>query len=349
MILLIIYVFIALIFSFICSIAEAVLLSITPAHIATLEKNRPAIGRKLKMLKSNINRPLAAILTLNTIAHTMGAAGAGAQATIVFGNDYIGLTSAILTLLILFFSEIIPKTIGANYWRELSSITTIGLGFLTWLLFPFVWISEKITQSIQNNKKQKEFSREEFSAMAELSAEEGTIAHEEHTVLKNLLLLKETNVKDAMTPRTVVFSLSENLLVEEFFHKYDQTPFSRILTYSGDKDNINGFVIRRDLLLAQARNNGKNKIKNYRRNISALLNTVSLSHTFSEMLKQRSQIALVVNEYGTMEGIVTMEDLFEALLGLEIIDENDKTKDMQQLARKIWNKKAKKIDTTTQK
>jgi len=342
MILLITYVLVAIIFSFLCSIAEAVLLSVTSAHIAVLEKEQKTTGTILKNLKSDINKPLAAILSLNTIAHTTGAVGAGAQAAIVFGNAYVGVASAVLTLLILILSEIIPKTIGASYWRELAPATAIGLRFLVWLLYPFVWISEKITRGMVRESTLTGFSRDEFSAMAELSAREGQIADDESIILKNLLLLRETSIQSVMTPRTVVFSLSDNLLVEEFFHKYDQTSFSRILIHSGDQENINGYVIRRDLLLAQARGNFKNKLKKYRRDIAALLNTVSLSHAFSEMLRQRAHIMLVVDEYGTVKGIVTMEDLFETLLGLEIIDEYDKTEDMQQLARKNWQKKARK-------
>ncbi len=340
MILLIIYVLVALIFSFLCSIAEAVLLSVTMPYITVLEKEHKTTGATLKRFKSDINKPLAAILTLNTIAHTIGAAGAGAQAAAVFGNAYVGVASAVLTLLILIFSEIIPKTIGASYWKELAPATAIGLRFITWLLHPFVWLSEIITRGMVRESSLTGFSRDEFSAMAELSAKEGQIADEESKILKNLLLLKETNVESAMTPRTVVFALSENLLVEEFFHKYDQSPFSRILVYGKDKEDINGFVIRSDLLLAQARGNNKSTLKNYHRNIGALLNTSSLSHVFSEMLRQSAQIMLVVDEYGTVEGIITMEDLFETLLGLEIIDESDKTEDMQRLAKKNWVKKA---------
>ncbi|TQV89418.1 CNNM domain-containing protein [Aliikangiella coralliicola] len=339
MILLIIYVLVALIFSFLCSIAEAVLLSVTTAHISVLEKDNKKTGTILKSLKSDINKPLAAILTLNTIAHTTGAVGAGAQAAVVFGSAYVGVASAFLTLLILIFSEIIPKTLGASYWRELAPATAHGLKFITWLLFPFVWLSEKITGGMVSDSSLTGFSREEFTAMAELSAKEGQIADDESKILKNLLLFRNSSIESAMTPSTVIFSLSDELLVEEFFHKYDQTPFSRILIYSGDKENINGFVIRRDLLLAQARGNGKSKLKKYHRSIGALLNTSSLSHTFSELLRQRAQILLVVNEYGTVKGIITLEDLFETLLGLEIIDENDETADMQQLAKKNWVQK----------
>ena len=184
-------------------------------------------------------------------------------------------------------------------------------------------------------------SRSEFSAMAELGAKQGTIAQEEFTMLQNLLLFGEMKVEQAMTPRTVVFSLRDSLTVEEFFHKYDKTPFTRILVYHHDEENIVGFVIRNDLLLAQARGNFKSQLKIYCRPIGAMLDTSPLSHTLKEMMKQRAQIMLLVDEYGTMQGIITMEDLIETLLGLEIIDEKDTTKDMQQLARKLWKKKMK--------
>lgn len=342
MTLLLIYVLIALVFSFLCSIAEAVLLSVTPAHISVLEKEEHPAGKILNELKADINKPLAAILTLNTIAHTTGAVGAGAQASVVFGSAYVGIASAVLTLLILVFSEIIPKTLGANYWRELSVATAIGLKYTTRLLFPFVWLSEKITGNMVAENSLTGFSRDEFSAMAEVSAKEGQIHEDESNILQNLLTFRKTDIVSAMTPRTVIFSLSDELLVEEFFHKYDQTPFSRILLYTGDKENITGFVIRRDLLLAQARGNGKSKLSNYRRDIGALLNTASLSDAFNEMLSQRAQIMLVVDEYGTVKGLLTMEDLVETLLGLEIMDEKDENEDMQQLAKKNWAQKANK-------
>ncbi len=340
MTLLFIYIFIALVFSFLCSVAEAVLLSVTPSYVTVLEKKHNKAGKTLKKLKSDINKPLAAILTLNTVAHTIGAAGAGAQAAKVFGNNYVGLASAILTLLILIFSEIIPKTLGASHWKVLAPITAISLKYLTLILFPFVWMSEKITSGMVKETSLTGFSRAEFSAMADLGAKEGKIADEESSILKNLLLLRDTNIKTAMTPRPVIFSLPEHLLIQEYFHKYDKEPFSRILTYKKDKDDINGFVMRNDLLLAQARGNSKNKLKNYRRDISAILNTSSILHVFSEMLRQSAHIILIVDEYGTVDGIITMEDIFETLLGLEIIDEHDKAKDMQILARKKWIKKA---------
>lgn len=344
MLLLITYILIALIFSFLCSIAEAVLLSVTSAHIALLEKQGKKAGIVLNTLKADINKPLAAILTLNTIAHTVGAAGAGAQAAKVFGSAYVGIASAILTLLILIFSEIIPKTLGAHYWRQLAPLTGYSLKGLVWLLYPFVKLSELLTRGLTHGPTLSGFSRQEFAAMAELSVQEGQLAELESTILKNLLRLRKTPIADAMTPRTVVFSLSEDLKVDEFFHKHDRVRFSRIPIYAASRDEVTGFVLRSDLLLAQARGNFDNPLKTYGRPLPALLSTMSLAQAFDEFIRRRAHIMLVVDEYGGLKGLLTLEDVIETLLGLEIVDEGDQAVDMQQLARRLWKKRAKEMD-----
>ena len=295
MVLLVSYVLIALVFSFLCSIAEAVLLSVTDAHIRVLQQENSPSGDSLYTLKSDINKPLAAILSLNTIAHTVGAVGAGAQAAIVFGDGFVGMASAILTLLILVFSEIIPKTIGASYWRSLAPAVAVGVKFTTWFLHPLVWCLQKITSGLNQSGSSENFSRKEFSAMAEIGARQGTIDIEESKMMHNLLLFGEMKVEQAMTPRTVVFYLSAHLTVEEFFHKYDKTPFTRILVYQDDEENIVGFVIRTDLLLAQARGNSNSELKTYCRPLRALLHSSSLSHALKEMLRLRAQIVLLVD------------------------------------------------------
>jgi len=344
MLLLITYILIALIFSFVCSIAEAVILSVTSAHIALLEKEGKGSGRQLRKLKSDINKPLAAILTLNTIAHTVGAAGAGAQAVKVFGSAYVGIASAILTLLILVFSEIIPKTLGAHYWRQLAPVTAFGLNWLVWLLYPFVKLSELLTKGLTHGPMLSGFSRQEFSAMAELSAKEGQLGEVESTILKNLLRLRKTPIADAMTPRTVVFSLSQELRVEEFFHKYDQVRFSRIPVYADSMDEVTGFVLRSDLLLAQARGNSDSPLSKYCRTLPALLEQMSLAQAFDEFMRRRAHIMLVVDEYGGLKGLLTLEDLLETLLGLEIIDEGDEEVDMQQFARRLWRRRTREMN-----
>ena len=340
MVLLITYILIALVFSFLCSIAEAVILSTTSAHITLLEKEGKKSGKLLRKLKGDINKPLAAILTLNTIAHTVGAAGAGAQAVDVFGSAYVGIASAILTLLILVFSEIIPKTIGAHYWRRLAPLTGYVLKILVLVLYPFVILSEFLTKGLTREPTLTGFSRKEFAAMAELSVEEGQLEAKESTIFRNLLRLRKTPISDAMTPRTVVFSLPEELCVGEFFHRYDHIRFSRIPIYAETRDAVTGFVLRSDLLLAQARGSSDKQLKNYCRDLPVMLDTMSLARAFDEFMRRRVHILLAVDEYGGLKGLLTLEDLLETLLGLEIIDEGDTDVDMQQLARNLWKKRA---------
>ncbi len=349
MLLLFLYVMIALGFSFLCSIAEAVLLSVTTPYITLLQQQGNKAGELLGQLKADINSPLAAILTLNTVAHTIGAAGAGAQAASVFGSAYVGVASAVLTLLILVFSEIIPKTLGAHYWKQLAPLTAYVLLGLVRLLYPFVKLSEVLTRGLTHGPGLTGFNREELSAMAELSASEGQLARQEMHILKNLLRLRDTRVTDAMTPRTVIFSLADDLTVEEFFWKHEDQRFSRIPLYTSRQGELNGFVLRSDLLLAQARGNTGSKLATYRRAMPALPATTSLSRAFDEFLSQRAHIMMIVNEYGSVMGILTLEDILETLIGLEIIDEGDATTDMQQHARRLWRKRARdmgiKVDT----
>ena len=343
MALLISYVLFALVFSFLCSIAEAVLLSVTAPYVVVLEKQGKPYGPLLRQLKSNINKPLAAILTLNTIAHTIGAAGAGAQVAIVFGNTYLGIASAILTLLILFLSEIIPKTLGAHHWRKLAPATAYGLKFLIILLYPFVKLTEKMMKGLSESATLNGFSRQEFSAMAELSAQEGQLTQRESEVLKNLLLLRETSVKDAMTPRTVVFSLPESTTVADFFRDHEQVRFSRIPIYSDEPDHIEGFVLRSDLLLAQANGRFNESLESFKREIPILPKSLTLAQAFNEVLRVRAHIVLVVDEYGSPAGILTLEDIIETLLGLEIVDEGDETVDTQEHARRLWRRRARNL------
>jgi CBS domain containing-hemolysin-like protein len=340
MLLLIVYVLIALGFSFLCSVAEAVILSITHPYISVLEQEGSRAAPILREMKKEINDPLAAILTLNTTAHTIGAAGAGAQAAVVFGSGYIGVASAVLTFLILVFSEIIPKTLGANYWRQLAPVTAYTLRFLIWILYPFVVMSALLTRLLSRESSHGHFRKEEFTAMAKAGLEEGKLDLHESLILKNLFLLKETRVTDVMTPRTVVFSLDEKLLVREYFDKYSSSRFSRIPVYKGDRDHVTGFVLRSDLLLSHARGNSENSLDVYRRDMPALPDTSSLQVAFEFFIEKRSHIMLVVDEYGSMLGILTLEDILETILGIEIVDEGDHIDDMRKLARRLWRKRA---------
>lgn len=340
--LLFIYIFVAIAFSFLCSILEAVLLSVNHAYIALLINEGHPAGKLFKKWKGDIGKPLIAILTLNTIAHTIGAAGAGAQATLVFGSAYLGIFSAVLTLLILVFSEVIPKTLGAQYWRQLVPFSAFALKHMIWVLYPFIKLAEKITNCFKGQPELSGLSREEFASMADLSSEEGQLDEQETHFLKNLLLLRKMQVKDAMTPRTVMFNLAGTLLVEEYFHKYDKISFSRIPIYKDDPDNIVGYVFRSDLLLAQARGNGQSSLDNYLRPIPVAPEMISLHNIFSKFVKERSHIMLVIDEYGNVQGVITLEDVIETALGIEIVDEKDQAIDMQQEAHRLWKRRIKK-------
>ncbi|MGL6160016.1 CNNM domain-containing protein [Microbulbifer sp.] len=343
MILLTAYVLIALGFSFLCSIAESVILSVSTPYVSLLEREGHRAGRVLRELKENINSPLAAILTLNTVAHTVGAAGAGAQAAAVFGSQFLGLASAILTLLILIFSEIIPKTLGAFYWRQLAPVTGYVLRLLVWVLYPFVKLSEWLTRGLSHGPTLTGFSRAEFAVMAELGEAEGQLERRESNILHNLFFtLRDHSVREVMTPRTVVFSLSQDATVEESYEEVEKSRFSRIPVYERqDPDCVVGFVLKQDLLLAYARGNQAEKLAEYRRDMLMLPETANIYHAFQKMLARRVQISAVVDEYGGLEGLVTLEDLLETLLGEEIVDEADKTPDRQEVAKRLWRWRSK--------
>ncbi|MBF0264981.1 MAG: DUF21 domain-containing protein [Gammaproteobacteria bacterium] len=343
MILLITYLLIAILFSFYCSVAEAVLLSINKPYILLLKKKGKKSGDMLFEFKQHINRPLSAILTLNTIAHTVGAAGVGAQAIKIWGDASIAIVSAILTILILVFSEIIPKTLGAYYWRQLASIIAYTLNPLIWLLTPIINLSDLITSQIGGKKKVHTYTRNEISAIAELGEKEGALEPQESEILKNLILLRDTPVHEIMTPRPVFFSLPLSLSVGEFFINYDDNHFSRILIYDHEPDKIIGFVLRSDLLLAQARGNDDSLLRNYERHLSTINSESSVLNAYEILLSKREKILLLINDYGSPAGLISLEDILETLLGKEIIDERDKTIDLQKLAVKKWNKRKEKI------
>ncbi|MGQ8366218.1 CNNM domain-containing protein [Glaciecola sp. 1036] len=350
MVLLLVYIFIALGFSFLCSIAEAVILSVSQAYISLLQKEGKPSGDLLNQLTSDINKPLSAILTLNTIAHTMGAAGAGAQAAKVFGDTYLGIISAVLTFLILVFSEIIPKTLGATYWKVLAPFTAFFLKYLIIVLYPFVIMSQKLTSGFTEESPLKGLSRNELLAMAELSESEGQLAAQEANVLQNLLTLHERKIKDAMTHRTVVFSVPEDMTVGEFVEKYSEKPFSRIPIFENkESESITGFVIKSELLIAAAKGDSDKLVKDYAKEMVTLLADMPLARTFDYFLNSRVHILLVVDEYGGLEGIITLEDLLESLLGVEIVDEVDKTVSMRRLAKVMWKTRERRLFDPAQK
>ncbi|NHN38652.1 DUF21 domain-containing protein [Pseudomaricurvus alcaniphilus] len=343
------YVLLALGFSFLCSIAEAVLLSITPSYIEGQKAKRPNYAALLQQLKmDNVDRSLAAILTLNTIAHTAGAVAAGAKASEVFGSAWFGLFSAVMTLMILFFSEIIPKTIGAIYWKKLAKPTAFFVRALVTLLLPLVWASERLTKFISHGQNGHFISRHELMAMTRVGEESGHIKDNESRVIHNLLQLNTLTAQDIMTPRTVISALPEDTTVLEAVRYLVKKPFSRLPLYCGDTDNISGFVLRDDILLQHILNNETLPLVSLKRDLMAVPAKARLSLLLERLLQEQRHIALVVDEFGGTKGLVTLEDLLETLMGVEIIDERDKIEDMQVLARKLWKKRARKlgIDTT---
>lgn len=342
--LLVFYLVLAIGVSFFCSIAEAVLLSVRPSYIAVLESKGRASGTTLKKLRDNLDRPLAAILTANTIAHTVGAAGVGAQATYIFGNEYIGVISGVLTLLILVFSEIIPKTLGATYWQQIAPVMGTLIAGLTKLLFPFVWLSEKLTRLISpNDISAFTFSRDEMTAMAKIGKEEGLLDVKEHKIVTNLMKLHRLSVRDIMTPRPVIFSVSKDMTVQEFFNQHSGKPFSRIPVYGKSSEDISGYVLKSDLLVAQARDEFDRKLSEFVRNCPVVPDKSVASDLYDRLMYEKSHITLVVDEYGTVQGLVTLEDVVETLIGLEITDESDKVEDMQALAYQRWRERMKAI------
>ena len=341
--LLILYVLLALGFSFLCSIMEAVLLSVTPSYVAALEQEGAATGERLRTLKDDIDRPLAAILSLNTIAHTVGAAGAGAQAAVVFNNQYVGATSAVLTLLILVVSEIIPKSLGASYWRRLAPVVARLLYFVELLMLPLVWLSQHITRLLSKGDREASVSREEFTALAELGEEEGIFEEEESRILRNLFRFSSLRVRDVMTPRTVVQAHPEHQTVGEIIENHDEFRFSRIPVYTETRDDITGYVLKDEILLKAAQEEDTVTLHDLRREMLGVQEALPLPKLFERLLDHGEHIALAVDEYGGTAGIVTMEDVVETLLGLEIVDEVDSTEDMQALARKQWLRRARRL------
>lgn len=342
--LLLFYVLIALLFSFMCSLAEATLLSITPSYIAGLKESNPKKAAQLQRLKvDNIDQSLAAILTVNTIAHTLGAIGAGSKATAVFGDAWFGVFSAVMTLLILFLTEIVPKTLGATYWRQFAGFSTVYVNVLIKSMYPLILVSEKLTKLISGGKKLHDFSRDEFVAMAGIGKEQGMINDRESKIIRNLFLFKSVEASTVMTPRIVVSAVQKDLTVEEALGDPAKVHFSRLPIYGADMDSVVGFVLREDLLVAKGHGQGNRPLSDFRRDIIAVIASTPLSRLMETLLEQRQHIALVVGEYGETKGLVTLEDVVETLLGIEILDEGDKVDDMQKLARQLWAKRAERM------
>ena len=336
------YLFLALIVSFLCSLTESVLLS-TPQTYLTTIKEKESWANSFLELKSNIDKPLSAILSLNTIAHTIGAAGVGAQAVKIWGDTSLGLVSVILTILILVITEIIPKTMGARYWRTLSKVTYHIINIMLFLTYPLVIFSTKIMDIISKEKKEDTTSREEIAALANIGVDEGVFSEKENKIIQNILKLQKIKVTQIMTPRVVVSSVDENVSLDEFKNQSKYLNFSRIPTFSIQNEKITGYILLQDILEELSKKEKNNLlIKSFKREVLKIPNNVTLLNLWDQLVENKEHIAIVLDEYGGLDGVVTMEDVVETLLGLEITDENDEVVDMQKYAKERWKRRQKK-------
>ena len=347
LVLMIVYATVALLFSFLCSVAEAVLLSVSPSFIAHLRQQGKPLADRLQRIKSSIDRSLAAILTLNTIAHTVGAGGAGAEAAAYFGERWVGVSMAVLTLLILFLSEIVPKTLGAVYWRRLAGPTATFVRLLLVTLYPLIWVSELITRLITRGKSGHGFSREEFAALADVGVERGQIEIEESRIVKNLFRFRELRVDAIMTPRTVVFTLQQDLTIDEALAEHPEPPFSRIPIYGENRDDVRAFVLKVDLMREKLAGRGSLRLHELGREIHAIGERASLEAVFERLLGDQLHLMLVIDEYGGLAGLVTLEDVVETLIGMEIVDEFDPVEDLRKLARQKWEERRRRMERET--
>ncbi|MCG8669294.1 MAG: CNNM domain-containing protein [Pseudomonadales bacterium] len=332
MTLLIIYLAVAIGISFLCSILEAVLLSITPSYVETAQKEHPKAGQRLARVKEKLDESLSSILILNTFSHTMGAAGVGSQALQVFGPEWETLVAVLLTLAILYFSEIIPKTLGATFWRQLAQPSAFTIILLTKIVYPLVWISTRLTRLFTQNKE-KEITREEIIALASIGVKDGTLFAHENEYLSNALKLREIKTEEILTPRTVVHMLNEDLSVSEALDSPQTRQFTRIPIYGSDIDDIKGKIIRADLFEAERNGHGDQAIKEFAKEIYRVSEKLPVQKLLDSMIKQKAHMFLVEDEFGQTAGVVTLEDSIETLLGREIVDESDSVEDMQELAR----------------
>jgi CBS domain containing-hemolysin-like protein len=326
------YLVLAIGVSFLCSILEAVLLSITPSFVQQTLAERPKIGAQLAKVKNQLDESLSSILILNTFAHTMGAAGVGSQAMQVFGQEWETLIAVLLTLAILYFSEIIPKTLGATFWRQLASPSAFTISWLVKLVFPLVWISTRLTKVISKSKN-NETTREEIIALASLGHKGGILISQENEYINNLLQLRECKTGEILTPRSVVHMLKQNTTVSDALNEPKTRQFTRIPIFGSGIDDIKGKVIRADLFEAERDGHGDQPINQFVQPIQKVSEKLPVQQLLDFLIKQKVHMCLVEDEFGQTTGVVTLEDAIETLLGREIVDETDVVEDMQALAR----------------
>ena len=338
MTLLIIYLLLTMSISFLCSLLESVLMSTPISYISMKEEEGDRNAALFMKYKQDPDRPLSAILSLNTIANTLGAAAVGHQATQLSGDHWFGVISAAMTFLILVFSEIVPKTIGTTHWKGLLWLSRI-MKVLVFVLFPIVWLVDKIHDTITSGDPDLGISREEVSAMANMGEEEGVLDNSENKVIQNIIKLDDIKAYDVMTPRVVAAIAPESMTLKQFYKQEDLSHNSRIPVYSDSPEFITGYVMRYDVLENLAEDKFDMRLKSIKRKIAAFHEETAVGDIWESLLKTRDQIACIIDDYGCFQGIITLEDIMETILGMEIIDENDTITDMQQYAKERWLKR----------
>lgn len=349
MTLLLIYLFLALSISFLCSIVEAVLLSTPMSYLKVRAEQGNKNALKFLKYKTDIDKPISAILSLNTIAHTVGAAGVGAQAMIVFGSEYFAIVSAILTILILVLTEIIPKTLGSNFNKPLMSFSAIIISLMIFLTYPLIYLLSFISRSFGKGEFTHTTSREEIAALVNIGSLEGVFADKENKIIQNLIKLKNVKVSEIMTPRVVLVVANEEMELASFLKNKDFLHFSRIPVYKDNPDNITGYIFREAVFEKLAEDRFDLKLKNIKHEILTMPVSTTLLNAWEKLLNKVEYITLIVDEYGVVDGIVTLEDIVETLLGFEIVDEKDKIPDMQKYAEERWKMKQKKYKLLDEK
>ena len=335
---LLIFLLAALVISFLCSILEASLMSTPISYITLKEEEGLKAAVRFRQYKLDPSRPLAAILSLNTIANTIGAAGVGRQATMVFGSQWFGLVSAVTTILILVFSEIIPKTIGSSSWKSLTSFTANTIHVLIVVLYPIVVSVEFLQKLFSGGKSDISVSRDELGAMADVAEETGELEEDENEIIQNIINIDEIEAKDAMTPRVVAAIAPESMTIKKFYKDRRFLHHSRIPVYADNDEYITGYILRMDALQLMAEDKFDCKLSEIKREVSSFPEETTIDRIWDDMLRSKEQMAIIINEYGSFQGLLTMEDIIETVLGDEIVDERDVVVDMQQLALDKWQK-----------
>jgi CBS domain containing-hemolysin-like protein len=357
--LLIVYALVSIFFSFICSVLEAVLLSISPTFIKVKKQEGATYTDALTRLKNDVDKPLIAILTLNTLAHTVGAILVGVQAesmvdagyqAYVLGIPLVGVVSGIMTVLILVVSEIIPKTLGATYWQNIAGISTRVLaGMVAVLKYTgILWILQLTTRAIGKSAHMNTMTREEFVAITETATQEGVFNPSESHYIKSLMQFDKIEVKDIMTPRSVMFMAPQTMSIKDFFEQNQDLRFSRIPVYGKNRDDITGYVLKDAILADIIHDKPAETLEDLCREITLVRSDMPITQLFDQMIASKEHIALVLDDYGSAQGLATMEDVIETMLGLEIMDESDNVEDMQLLARKNWEKRSKQLGLETE-